>query len=415
MPECGSDQLQNFAARDNSRIMHAVGLTMAVKNPWTSIFEGAKWELGLADAHTVVVGRPAAPGNPQNTVAPAFSNVEVQCGQVPQADRVGTTEFTYRLQEFRGRGPLVCLNQGLNAYKDSYKMAAESIADLVTRIGSADSRYVALTLSGLKLTVNDSVNFYDRIAGGQFQFQVPFVPGVEPTAAPTFKEIKRIAGFMTTELSCEMFTDDKRVNGEAVGQNFKVLAGQEALDNFREEIGIKEDYNYLSAGGFSMGKDRVVGYTWFGPYQGAGFGLDPQPLRLNEIPEDGVITPEYLIPPEIATAASNGTVNSTNPAYVRADYEIMFLIIGPGAFKREVPPNATSLPGGFNFPNAIAPGQITFYVPKGECDGFQEYGQHYYKVQRAIRPQKPHYIVPILYKRCPDQSDLSYCSTSLLG
>lgn len=409
MAECGSDTLQNFAARDNSRIMHVVGLTQAVKNPWTSIFNGGKWELGLADSHTVVVGRRAAPGNSKNTVAPTFSNVEVQCGAVPVADKVGSTEYKYRLQEFRGRGPLVCLNQGLNAYKDTYKLAAESIADLVTRISAADSRFVALTLSGVKVVVNDSVNFYDRFSGDQFQLQVPFVPGVEPTTAPTFKEFKRIAGVLTTELSAEMFTGDSRVNGENVGQNYKILAGQELLDRLREEIGVKEDYNYLSAGGFSLGKDRVVGYTWFGPYQGAGLGLDPQPLRLNEIPEDGVITADYLIPPEVATTVSNGTANSTNPDYVRGKYEIAFLIIGPGAFDREVPPNATSLPGGFNFPNAIAPGQITFYVPKGECDGFQEYGQHYYKVQRAIRPQKPHYICPILFKRCNDQSDLSYC------
>jgi hypothetical protein len=414
MSECTADTLQNFAARDISRIMHMVGLTRARKDPWASIFDGAKWELGLADAHTVVVGRNAAPGTPKAIVAPTFTNVETKCGDIPTADKVGNTTYTYRLQEFRGRGPLVCLNQGLNAFKDSYKLAADSIGALVTKITSADSRFVALTLSGVKVVINDSVNFYDRITGGQFQLQVPFAPGVTPTSLPTIKELKRIAGFLTTELSAEMFSSDSRVNGESIGENYKVIAGQELIDAFRSELGVKEDYNYLSAGGFTLGKDRVVGYTWFGPYQGAGFGLDPQPLRLNEVPADGVITADYLIAPEVATAASNGIVNATNPAYVRAKYEIAFLIIGPGSFIREVPPAQSNLPGGFNFPDAIAPGQIVFYVPKGECDGFQEQGQHYYKLQRAIRPQKPHYIVPILYKRCPT-SDLTYCATSLLA
>lgn len=401
MSECTSDTLQNFAARDISRIMNMVGLTRARKDPWASVFASGKWELGLADAHTVIVGRNAAPGNAKSIVAPTFSNVETVCGNVPAADRVGSTNYTYRLQEFRGRGPLVCLNQGLNAFKDSYKIAADSIGNLVSKITSADSRYVALAMSGLKHVIADHKSFLDRTTGGQFQLQVPFAV-VEPTRAPSFKDLKAIAGFMTTELSCEMFNQDARANGDAVGENFKVLAGQAQLDVWREEIGIKEDYNYLSAGGFKLGKDRVVGYSFFGPYQGCGFGLDPQPLRLNSLPADGVITPEYLIPPEIATAGSQGTVNGSNVDYVSAAYEIAFLIIGDDSFIREVAPNQTSLPGGFNFPNAIAPGQIVFYTPKGECDGFQEQGQHYYKIQRGIQPRKPHYICPILFKRPTD-------------
>jgi hypothetical protein len=205
-----------------------------------------------------------------------------------------------------------------------------------------------------------------------------------------------------------------KADGTPIGANVKVIAGEEVLDKFRDQLGVKESYYYLAAGGFKYANEVIQSYDFEGPYQGVGFASDPQPLRLDNIPVDGVVTEADLIAPKIPANGDNGgTINKHNPAYSKAKYELMFLVIGPDSFERQIPSRMTKLgTKGISFPDAIAPGEIKFFVPQGACDGLQRVGQHWYTIQRAIEPHKPHYIVSILFKRC-NVSDLSYCDDSL--
>jgi hypothetical protein len=414
MAECTQAQLIDFAQKNNSAITQTVGLILAKVNPWASIFKASTWQGGLATVHRVVVGRDAAPANPQSIVAPSFTAIEQMCTPALDEDKVGTTSFDVILEEFVGRGPGVCLNLGFNAFQKSFDLAVDSITKLVKDITVADNRYQALALSGIKVVTDSATGFYDRITGDEFALATPFAPGVTPDGVPTFKEVKRIAQYLTTDLGAETFSQDMKADGTPIGANIKVIAGEEVLDKFRDQLGVKESYYYLAAGGFKYANEVIQSYDFEGPYQGIGFASDPQPLRLNTIPVDGVITEADLIAPKIPAGADNGgTINKHNPAYSKAKYELLFMIIGPDSFERQIPSRMTKLgTKGISFPDAIAPGEIKFFVPQGACDGLQRVGQHWYSIQRAIEPHKPHYIAAVLFKRC-NASDLSYCDTSL--
>lgn len=408
--ECTVAQIEDFAQKNQSLITKAVGLVLAKSNPWASLFSASTWKHGLAVSHRVVVGRDAAPANPQSIVAPVFTPIEQMCQPTLEQDRVGTTSFDVILEEFAGRGPGVCLNLGYNSFIKSFDLAVDAITKLVKDITVADNRFQALYLSGIKAVINSSVPFEQRVTGDEFALATPFQPGLQPDTTPTFKEIKRIAQFLTTELSAETFTQDYKTDGTPVGVNVKVIAGEELLDTFRDQLGVKESYYYLASGGFAYAAKQIQSYDFEGPYQGVGFATDPQPLRLNSVPEDGVITENDLIPPKLPKQADGGGfINAYNPAYGTAKLEIGFLVIGPDSFERQVPERLTKLgEKGINFPEAIVPGEIRFFVPKGACDGLQRVGQHWYSIQRAIEPHKPHYIAAFVYKRCP-KNDLAYC------
>jgi hypothetical protein len=404
--DCTPAQLADFAAYNVARIFDTVTLSNLKTNPWMDTLGKGVWPYGEALTHQTVVGRESATGDPLAQVAPTFTNIEQNCASLPPSDKVGNTIFNYSLQEKLGMGPTVCLNQGLNKYKESYDLAAKSLTKSITKQILADNRFTVLTLSGVKYVASTQANFYNRVTGNAFLTDTPFA-ALTPNATITFKELKKLAQFLVTDLQAEQFeggtpTQAGDGKGGDVGVHSKVIASQELLDYFREDPAVRTDLRFKAAGGFvAEGKKQLDTFTWYGPAQGLAFAPDPQPLRLNSIPPDGVITADYIVPPEVPAAGSNGTIFVPNlPAYSQAEFEVGFLIIGPDSFIRQVPANINTLGKDFQFPSQVVPGELSFYVPKGPCDAFQRTGYHVYRIVRAIKPEKPHYIVPFLYRRC---------------
>jgi hypothetical protein len=411
MPECDLGQIQNFAARNDAKIVMAITLQRMKADPWATILESGTWIGNEADTHTVVVGRNAAPANPTDTVIPEFTDVAQSCGQFPAPDLVGSTEFHFKLKRHKGVGPLVCLYQGVDAFEQSYDMAAKSLANLVTMKINGDNRNIVLQLSGMKAVVNNTVNFVDTLNGNAYLVAQPFKPGLTPNTVPTFAYIKKLSQFMTTELNVPEFTADTGRSGSPIPANTKVIAGEEILEQFRNEIGVTESTGFLTAGGFKIGEKQVLSYVWEGPVRGVGFAKDPQPIRLATWPANGVITAANVVPPELPANLHNGTGNVPNPLYWTAPYEILFLVAGKGAFVREVLKGSGTITLGnssFKFPDQYTAGQLKFFVPQGACDAFGEHGFHTYQILRAIRPQHPHFIVPVGFNRCLNIT-LPYC------
>lgn len=411
MPECDLGTVQNFAARNDAKIVLAIALNRMKSDPWATILDSGTWNKGEADTHTVIVGRNAAPADPIDTVMPEFTDVAQSCGTFPAPDLVGTSEFNYKLQRKKGVGPLVCLYQGIDAFQESYKMAADALANLVTMKINADNRNVILQLSGIKAVVNNEVDFLDTLNGTSYALATPFKPGLTPNAPPTFAYVKKLAGFLKSELDVPEFTADTTTGGAGIPANAKVIASVEMLDQFRNEIGVREDTGFLTGGGFKLGEKNILSFIWAGPYNGIGFAPDNRPIRCDTWPANGVLTSANVVPPELPANVAKGTANVPNPAYWVAPIEIMFLIAGKGAFIREVLKGAGTISLGdssFKFPDQYTAGQLNFYVPQGACDAFKENGFHTYQILRAIRPQHTHFIVPIAYARCSNVS-LPYC------
>lgn len=397
--------------------MMAIAFKGMRQNPWATILDSGVWTRGEADTHTIVVGRNAAPADPADLVMPEFRDIKETCGEFPAPDSVGSSEYQYNLKRTPGIGPRVCLWKDINAFQESFRMAADSLADLVHRKMTADNRNQVLQLSGVKAVVNSDVDFYATINGNEHVLGVPFKPGLEPNTQPNISLIKRYAQFLTNDLYVPQFHADKTKGGDAVPTNVKIIAGEGILEDLRNEIGVNESVGFLTAGGFQVGKKQVLSYVWEGPIRGLGFAQDPQPLRFSTWPANGVLDRTHVVPPEVPAVTNNGKINVRNPAYWLAPFEIMFMIGGKGAFVREVlkGTGTVSLGGtSFKFPDQYMAGELKFYVPKGACDAFQETGFHTYQIVRAIRPQFPHFILPIAFKRCLNPT-LPYCVDNQLG
>lgn len=416
MPECDIGTVQDFAAKNDSKIMLAITLKRMLKDPYATVLQNATWTAGEAQSHTVVVGRNAAPADPLDIVMPEFEESANSCGSFPSPDSVGTTEYTYKLHRKKGVGPLVCLYQGIDAFQESYKIAADSLSDLVTLKTQADTRNQLLQLSGLKAVVNNEVDFYDTINGTTYALATPFKPGLVPNTAPTFEYIKKLGQFLTTDLGVPQFEADTTTKGAGVPANIKVIASEELLEKFRAEAEVKESVGFLTAGSFEVGKQQLLTYVWEGPIRGVGFAKDPQPIRLATWPEDGVIRGVNVIPPQLKANLQDGAGNVPNPAYFVGRYEIGFLIGGKDSFVRETLKGSGTIKLGdssFAFPDQYNSGELKFWVPQGACDAFGEYGFHRYSIVRAIRPQHPHYVMPFGYERCQGVN-LPYCASNQL-
>lgn len=417
MPTCDLGQVLDFAAKNDSKIMYAITRGRMQKDPWATIFESGTWTRGEAESHTVVIGQDAAPADPTEMVMPTFTDVASTCGTFPEQDSVGNIEYTYKLQRLKGAGPTVCLWQGIDKYKESYKQAATSLANLVIDKTNADSRNIALQLSGLKATVNNEVNFYDTINGNVNALATPFKANLEPNTTPTLAYVKRLGQFMTTDLGVPQFEADTDSKGAGVPANIKVIAGEELLEQFRIEADVSATAGFLTNGAFNVGKVQLLSYVWEGPFRGIGIAKENRPIRLDTWPANGVITKANIVPPELPAAGGNGgQISVPNPLYWVAPFEIFFLIGGKGAFVREVLKESGTITLGsekWAFPDQYTSGELQFFVPQGQCDAFKEIGFHTYQIVRAVRPQHPHYVMPIAFKRCMNQV-MPYCEGNTL-
>ena len=418
MPQCDLGQVQNFAARNDAKILLAIAITSLAKDPWATIYESGEWLKGEADSHTIVIGRNAAPADPADLVTPVFTDISQTCGTFPAPDSVGSSQYQYKLQRKKGVGPLVCLWQGIDAYKESYTMAAKSLADLVVKKKNADNRNIALQYSGLKATCNNTVAFHSTIAGTVFALATPFVQNLAPNTTPNLAYIKRLAQFLTTDLAVPAFEADVNTLGSGVPANVKVICSEELLEQFRNEAAVSVTAGFLTSGGYKIGEKQYLSYVWEGPFRGLGFAKDPQPIRFDPSlwPANGLITADVIVPPELPANLHNGKGNVPNPGYWVAGGELAFLIGGKGAFVREVLKGSGTITLGessYKFPDQYNAGELNFFVPQGACDAFGEFGFHTYNIVRAVRPQYPHYIMPIAFLRCQN-TVMPYCGDNTI-
>lgn len=387
----------DFASRDANRILGNIAYVVARRSPFVNILDGGTLPSGVGIVTRSIVEERAVLGH--SLVRPQFANDETLCGTAGEVAQVGTTEYTERLQSLRGRGPRVCVKTTRTSYKGSYMAAEDALKKQIVQTMNADVRATLTDRSGLKLTVLATGSFNDMFQGDVQAIDTPFINAV-PTAFPTLKLLIYARDFMREDLLAEPW------EGDDMEPVFKILASQQAIEQLRTELDVKEDHRYLAAGQFKAGEKFIKGYSWEGPYRGFALGIDPQPLRYSQLDGNGQ---PLFIEPEYAAPVTNGVGARINPAWARARYEVM-LVMGQGSFQRRVPEEYTG-EGSFRWPAQLAGGQLDFKViADNDCNFFEDFGQHRWQISRSYRPMRPHHIMAIAFKRCYVDFGLSACS-----
>jgi hypothetical protein len=95
-----------------------------------------------------------------------------------------------------------------------------------------------------------------------------------------------------------------------------------------------------------------------------------------------------------------------NPAWARARFEIA-LVIGAESFARLTPAQYTG-EGSFRFPAQVSNGEMKFKVIEDNCkNAWGDFGRHFYQIQRAYKPMRPHAVTAIAFKRAVTDFALS--------
>jgi hypothetical protein len=392
-----ADAASQFAAKDTNRLVGSITKVLARRSPFIDVLDGGTFPNGVSDVVRSVVQERAVMA--VSLAKPEFTNDTEMCGTSGEQDQVGSTEYQYRLGTLRGRGPRICVKQSRSSFKGTYLNAQQSMEKGVLQIVNADIRATLLFRSGVKFVANSGGTFNQLLTGDSQLIDTPFA-GYLPDSAMNFKALYKLGTFLREEMLAEPFMMKE-------GEYFKVLAGADQIEAFRNDADVKEDLRALTTGSYRVGEKALTGYSWEG-YRGFAFGIDPQPARFNAFDGDGF---PVLIEPEIGVAATNGVAARRNPDWVNAKYEIGH-VIGGNSFKRRVPESYVG-EGTFKFAPQLAAGQLKWhYVIDNDCNMHGDFGWHIYEISRAYEPIRPHTVIPFAYERCETALGLSACPPS---
>jgi len=383
--------------------MGQIAKALALNSPFVNVLDGGVLPAGVSDTVRSVIQEQALAGD--SLVNPAFVATKDLCCPGTTTEQTATTEYTYSLGTKRGRGPKICVKGAYAAYKGSYLMAEDSLKKLITQYYNADVRYTLLSRSGVKYVCSDPAvySFSQSLTGGESQIDTAFAAIPEANIAQlSFKTLHKIARYMHEVLLVEGF--------EEGGGNFhyRFIGGSDIIEEFRTELNVKEVLIALTTGGFKFGEKALTSYAWESnvAYRGIVMGIDQRPLRWSSI--DPVAHFPVFVEPQVSVATTTGNAARTNPSWVSALGEVAFLI-GKSTFERLVPERFTG-EGSFKFSPQLALGELQWHYVIDNLDNqYGDFGWHLYEITRAYRPVRPANVVPILFKRCVQDSGILSC------
>lgn len=389
------DAVVDFANRDTNRIEGRIGEVLALRSPYMDILSGGTIS-NISDVVRSIVQERAVMA--ASLSSPQFTPDVQMCGDRGGLDEVGSTEYSYQLESLRGRGPRVCVKATRTAFEGSYLQAQIALENGILQITNADIRHTLYKRSGVKCVLNSTKTLDNMLEGDIQEIDTKFAQFL-PDAAPNFKTLRRLGGFMKEEMLVDPWESDQ-------GTMFKVIGSDDTIERFRDELDIREDLRALTTGKYTIGKKSIDSFAFSGPYRQYAFAVDPQPLRAVGFGGDGW---PILVEPEISVATTKGVAARRNPAWITAPYEVMFLIC-QNSFQRLVPESYTG-EGTFKFAPQLHGGQLEWaYFRDNQDNLFGDYGQHIYQISRAYRPFRPHAVLPILYTRCEPDLELEPCT-----
>jgi hypothetical protein len=407
-PNCfGPIAARALATKDTNRVLGQIAKALAYNSPWVNVLEGGVFPAGVSDTVRSVVQDQALPAD--SLVRPSFVTTATLCAPIDSQDDVATTEYTYSLGTKRGIGPKVCVKNGFAAYKGSYSMAEDSLKKLMVQYMNTDVRATLHDRSGTKAVagLSSAYAFTQLFSGGEAQIDVPYpnIPAAD-IGQLTFSFLHAVARYKKDTVLDEMFSDG------TIGAHYKFIGSVDIIEQFRQELGVKETLLSLTNGSFKSGERALTAYSWetFGNYRGISFGIDQRVLRASGLDINGQ---PIFVEPFIGVATTNGTAARVNPAWVAAPFEVGFLI-GAGSFKRLVPERYVG-EGSFKFAPQLTMGELQWHYELDNCENmYGDFGWHKYEITRAYQPLRPQAVTPILYQRC-QQFSVTPCPVPVSG
>lgn len=398
-------EISDIAQKDTQRLVGTVAKCLAANSPFINLLEGGTFPSGVSDEQRTAIQMPAAPGD--SLAIPTFVNDTAVCGTVGSQDLTDAINYIYRLKSKRGFGPRICVKQGYAAFKTSYTAAEDSLNKLITQYINADVRAQLYLQSGSKFVAASGYCFEDLFTGGDFPDVGVQFAQVLPTTPITFKALH----YLARHLKEDLWADQWEAGGKAQ-PHFRFIGSSDIIESLRNEIGVEKVMIGLAGGSYKLGEATLSGYSWetAPAYRGLAFGVDQTPLRATGFNQDGTLA---LVNPRLVVtdAVNNRAYSKTNPAWLEAEYEVGFLV-APMSFKRLVPEKYIG-EGSFKFAPQMHMGELEWhYIKDNDCNVWGDYGWHIYQISRAYQPQRPHHIIPILYKRCKADLGLEECTVS---
>jgi hypothetical protein len=379
-----------------------------MESPWANIIPSSPTEANMGDTIESVV-TPRAVTN-QDQVEPEFTNfTSTGCTLEGPVSQMGNIRFSTQLEILRGETEYICLFANWDTV---YGALAQSISALKTEISylyNTDVKSKLVRYSGLKASVQDGVKPSASTEGGEWQVQVDF-PAALPTANITFAWTKAFLNYITEVFEVSMF-------GSGADQHAKFIGSASVLDAFRNEIGAAGPNTALIAGttgGYNDAKKQLWEFMWEeSNFRGLKFAKDRYPLRYNNVDANGY--PMWIAPRVkvlvTTTNSGSGYRLAPNPVWANAVYEVAVMVF-QDSFRRRVPSQFVGQ-GEIKYPSQNFGGDLRWSFLQDACNKWGDKGQFLYQVARAyqVGASGAHSIIPISFKRCPEDYGLSACSS----
>lgn len=389
-----AQQIENLANEDNSRLMGDAAYLTIRKSPYASTIPTGIIDNRSHEQRSVAIERGVASAS---AVRPNFQDDRLLCGTAGGVAKLGSTEFEFMLEGLRGRGPMICYKEARYAWPSTYAGLYKALQQTLVDITDWDIRAALHDLSGCKMTAKSATAFENLFVGDMFAVSTPYA-NQTPDGPLSFRGLEVTATHMREYLRCEPFDGDAE-EGSAI-----FIAGQNQIQLLRDEADIRLDIQALTTGRYNMGEETISGYRFKGPYHAIKFGVDPLPLRANTLTAG---QPNF-IEPLVETAVTVGFGARVASAWLTAQYEVGFLIF-KNSFRRLLP-TEYKVPN-FDFPAPISNDGLRFkWLDDADCNIFNDFGLHLFEINRAYKPENPHAVCPVLFKRCSADLNISACA-----
>lgn len=397
------DLATQLFSRDPQRLYGPIAKSLLTQVPYISALKSGTFPASVsATLLSVAQGRPYLQTSLAN---PSFSSMLNLCGSCSlNVDQNGTNQYSYEAQINQGMSDKICLNQGFSAFLGSLTAQLEAYQSGVTELINADVRWTLFQRSGVKMVVQAGQSLTNQVYGGEYNIDEP-VPAVNSTGELTFSLLQSLNRYMRSALRAKPF-------GAGANAHARLIGSPDLLDILRDDLGGAAGpgganivpIGQLAAGGDKTAVDGLKSYMFEPLYRGIQLGEDPIPLRLNW--NGSAYVP---VDPNTSYSATVGTVSIVSDAWLNASHEVAFLMYD-GSFERQVPAPFTG-EGKIRFQRQLFGGEIQFMNhPDMTSNMFGDYGVMAYRIGRAYRPIYPWFVVPIIYKRCKQDNNVTTCT-----
>lgn len=412
MGECLPDFVSytnQIFSRNQNLLYGPIAQNLRVNSPFINVLPSGTFPAQVASTLLAVAQGRTLMG--ASLAAPSFTSMLNLCGSAGlTVDKSGTNQWSYEIEIGSGRSDKICLNNLFSAFKESLLAQVNAYQDGVTQLINADIRWQLLLRAGVVAVVQTATPTAGMIAGGENQIDVIGTAAnlsgfnVESDAELDATTLLAFNRYMRSVLMVKPF-------GSGAASHGRWIAGTDLLDIIRDDMGgsiqgnaLINPMGALAAGGDATGRDALKSYLFEGLIRGIMGAEDQRELRLNW--NGAGYDP---VSPDIADAASAGTVAVTSPAWLEASHHVSFLVYN-GSFQR-LTPESWFGEGKVRFDQQMYGGQIKFMNhPDMDCNLFGDWGVLAHRIGRALKPLYPWFVLPIISKRCIEPTTLETCT-----